>query len=58
MPKLRLRCHFSYSDVERFDQLYREWYDYIEEDINDLKVIEEYLENLTTPFGFLRVIAA
>ena len=32
-PKLRLRCHYSYSDRERFVALKDEWFEYIEGDI-------------------------
>ena len=56
--KLRLRCHFSYSDVQRYESLLHEWYDYITEDIEELELINEYLENLTSPFGFLKVMHA
>ena len=56
--KLRLRCHFSYSDVQRFGSLRQEWQDYITDDIDEYELIIEYLENLTTPFGFLKQLAA
>ena len=57
-PKLRLRIHYSYSDVQRFESLLVEWRDFLENDIQELKMIQEYLENLTTPFGFLKQAAA
>ena len=41
--KLRLRCHFSYSDVQRFESLSHEWHNYILEDIEELDLIKEYL---------------
>jgi hypothetical protein len=55
--KLRLRCHFSYSDIHRFESLRNEWHDYITDDIEELELIREYIEDLTNPFGFLKVIA-
>ena len=54
--KLRVRVHFSYSDVQRFESLLQEWHDYITEDIEELELIKEYVENLTSPFGFLKAI--
>ena len=55
--KLRLRCHYSYSDKERFISLKNEWDDYIAQDIEELETIRQYLRNLTSPFGFLKVLA-
>ena len=55
--KLRVRVHFSYSDVQRFESLLHEWHDYITEDVEEFELIKEYIENLTTPFGFLKVSA-
>lgn len=57
-PKLRLRIHFSYSDVQRFESLLHEWHEYINDDIEDLERIREYLDNLTMPFGFLKQAAS
>ena len=54
--KLRLRCHFSYSDVQRFESLLLEWNEYIAEDIDELQKIRDYLDALTQPFGFLKVV--
>ena len=54
--KLRVRVHFSYSDVQRFESLLQEWHDYITEDIEELDLIKEYVENLTSPFGFLKAV--
>lgn len=54
--KLRVRVHFSYSDVQRFESLLQEWHDYITEDIEELDLIKEYVENLTMPFGFLKAV--
>ena len=31
--KLRVRVHFDYSDVQKFESLLSEWHAYIEEDI-------------------------
>ena len=45
--KLRVRVHFSYSDVQRFESLLQEWHDYITEDIEELDLIREYIDNLT-----------
>ena len=53
-PKLRLRIHFNYSDVQRFESLRYEWHNYIAEDIEELELIRTYISNLVTPFGFLR----
>lgn len=55
--KLRLRCHYSYSDKERFISLKNEWDDYIAQDIEELETIRQYLKNLTSPFGFLEHIS-
>lgn len=44
--------------MQRFESLLHEWHDYITEDIDELELIKEYLENLTTPFGFLKVVAS
>jgi len=33
-----------------------EWHNYISDDIDELEMIKEYLQNLTTPFGFLKVV--
>ena len=55
--KLRVRVHFSYSDVQRFESLLHEWHDYISEDIEEYELIKEYLDNLTTPFGFMKSLA-
>ena len=49
--------YFSYSDVQRFESLLGEWHAYIEEDIEEYELIKEYLEHLTTPFGFLKSMA-
>ena len=57
-PKLRIRCHYSYSDKMRFESLKNEWDDYIAQDIEELETIRQYLKNLTSPFGFLKVIAS
>ena len=54
---MRVRIHFSYSDVQRFESLLHEWYDYISEDIEEFELIKEYLENLVTPFGFMKALA-
>lgn len=35
-PKLRIRIHFSYSDVQRFTSLLQEWYQYLDDDITEL----------------------
>ncbi len=53
---MRVRVHFSYSDVQRFESLLQEWQDYITEDIEELELIKEYVENLTSPFGFLKAV--
>lgn len=55
--KLKLRCHFSYSDVQKYESLEMEWQDWIGNDIEDLETINGYLQNLTSPFGFLKVMA-
>ena len=52
--KMRLRCHFSYSDVKRFDSLLMEWNEFLSEDIDKLRLIDEYLTDLTQPFGYLK----
>ena len=44
--------------MQRFESLLVEWRDFLENDIQELKMIQEYLENLTTPFGFLKQAAA
>jgi len=54
--KLRVRCHYSYSDRARFESLRDEWNEYIVVDIDELLTIRQYLKNLTSPFGFLKVI--
>ena len=51
---MRIRVHFSYSDVQRFESLLQEWHDYITDDIEELDLIREYIDNLTQPFGFLK----
>ena len=43
-PKLRVRIHYSYSDVMRYDSLLLEWQEFIAEDIIELQWIERYLE--------------
>ena len=45
--KLRLRCHYSYSDRARFESLRDEWNEYIVVDIDELLTIRQYLKNLT-----------
>jgi hypothetical protein len=42
----------------RFESLKNEWDDYIAQDIEELETIRQYLKNLTSPFGFLKVIAS
>ena len=44
--------------MQRFESLLVEKREIIEEDIEELRQIREYLENLTTPFGFLKQAAA
>ena len=53
-PKLRIKIHYSYSDVQRFESLRQEWYNYIEEDLEEYELIKEYLANLTNPFDFMK----
>ena len=48
--------HFDYSDVQKFECLLEEWFAYIEEDILGYEQIKDYLEQLTTPFGFLKSV--
>lgn len=43
-PKLRVRIHYSYSDVVRYDSLLVEWQDCIAEDLEELQWIERYLD--------------
>ena len=54
--KLRVRIHFDYSDVQKFESLLSEWHAYIEEDIFQYEQIKEFMQNLTTPFGFLKAM--
>jgi len=56
LPKLRIRIHYSYSDIARYNTLLLEWHDYMTDDINDYENILQYLESLTTPFGFLKQV--
>ena len=51
-PKLRVRIHYSYSDVMRYDSLLLEWQEFITEDIVELQWIERYLDQLSDPFTF------
>ena len=54
--KLRVRVHYSYSDVQRFESLLQEWHLHITDEIMELDLIKEYVENLTSPFGFLKAV--
>ena len=54
-PKLRIKIHYSYSDVQRFESLRQEWYNYIEEDLEEYELIKDYLQNLTNPFEFMKM---
>ena len=40
--------------MQRFESLLSEWHDYITDDLNNLYLIEKYLADLNTPFGFLK----
>ena len=51
---MRIKIHYSYSDVHRFESLRDEWYNYIDEDIEEFNLIKDYLENLTNPFDFMK----
>ena len=57
-PKLQLKVYFSWSDVQRFEALRYDWQNYIAEDIVELEQLREYVQNMTTPFGFLEVMMA
>ena len=52
-PKLRLRIHYSYSDVQKFTTMLVDWTDQIRQDREELLNIQNYLENLCEPFEFL-----
>ena len=58
-PKLRLRCHYSWSDVQRFNTLLEEWRFYINDAIEQLTLIEGYVDDLSSPFEsiFAQVMA-
>ena len=53
--KLRVKVHFDYSDVQKFESLLGEWHAYIDEDIFQYESLKDYLENLIVPFAFLKV---
>ena len=56
-PKLRVRIHYSYSDVMRYDSLLVEWQEFISEDITELLWIERYLDQLSDPFPFFMQVS-
>ena len=56
--KLRVRIHYSYSDVRRYDSLLLEWQEFISEDIIELQWIERYLQQLSDPFTFFTQISS
>ena len=39
--------------MQRFGSLSQEWYQYLDDDLNELELIDDYLESLINPFDFL-----
>lgn len=51
-PKLRIRIHFNYSDIQKYTSLSEHWDETISSDVNEITWIKKYLRDLTEPFGF------
>ena len=54
---MRVRVHYSYSDVQRYDALLNEWHAQIVEDIEEYNEIETCIEHLSNPFVFFSNIS-
>ena len=56
-PKLRIRIHYNYSDVQRYESLLEEWFQHIIMDFEEKRTIDQYLENLSDPFTFFAIVS-
>ena len=51
-PKLRIRLHYNYSDVEKYSSLDEEWRLNIVEELKVLSFYDEFKETMEKPFDF------
>lgn len=57
-PKMRIRVHYNYSDVQRYESLLDEWNNCILVDCEEKRTIDRYLENLSDPFNFFSMMVS
>ncbi len=55
-PKLRIRLHYSYSDRVRYESMVKEWQFEIIKDLENLKKVQQFLDEMQKPFNFLKVV--
>jgi hypothetical protein len=48
--------HWVYSKVKYFEEYLMRWDDTLIKDINEKELIESYIKNLESPFGFLETL--
>jgi hypothetical protein len=49
-PRLRVRLHFHFSNLERYDQALHDWDRYIEDDFRELDNVRHVQKNMANPF--------
>ena len=54
-PKLRIRLHYSYSDRERYRSMIEEWQTEILKDLENLRKVQVFLDDMQKPFNFLKI---
>ena len=55
--RARLRIHYSYSDIQRYNSLLTEWRQQIQDDIDEYNEINTCLDQLSNPFVFFSNIS-
>ena len=56
--KIRLRIHYSYSDVQRYEALQDEWRIQIDREVAEYTEIQSCLDSLSDPFVFFSNLSA
>ncbi len=51
--RIRLMLQWVYSKVQYFSEYLKKWDDTLEQDINEKEIIEAYIQQMESPFGFL-----
>ena len=58
-PRLRVRVHYNYSDIQKYTSMVETWNEKISQDVNEVTWIKKYLTDLTeTGSVFKHMIAA